>query len=230
LPRAGDRNTTWVASLGHGWMAMDPIAAYQMTRTTSKASISSCLYLLVKYAEVTPKSFVCTSDPGITEWKIADEVVAPPGMELIDAWDFGRRPSRHVSYAYHYPFQGYALTMSSEPALAVAADRNPWMDSPVVKARDFSKFKPYVAPYNGTVEQDRAGNSPTHKGDGQNVLFLDSHVEFDKSACCGLDEDNIYTSWDGGDRARGKPATFGSQPADPNDSLLVNDPPVPPQQ
>jgi hypothetical protein len=56
------------------------------------------------------------------------------------------------------------------------------------------------------------------------LLFLDSHVEFAKRAYRGVDGDNIYTSWDGADKARGKPAVFGDVPADLNDSLLVNDP------
>jgi prepilin-type processing-associated H-X9-DG protein len=30
--------------------------------------------------------------------------------------------------------------------------------------------------------------------DGQNVLFLDSHVEFAKRSFCSLEDDNIYTS------------------------------------
>ena len=37
------------------------------------------------------------------------------------------------------------------------------------------------------------GNAITHQGDGQNVLYLDSHVDFAKRAFCGLEEDNIFT-------------------------------------
>jgi len=55
-----------------------------------KASISSCFYLLVKYAEVTPKSFVCKGDSGTSEFKLADITAnLGSGFELIDAWDFG---------------------------------------------------------------------------------------------------------------------------------------------
>ena len=32
-----------------------------------------------------------------------------------------------------------------------------------------------------------------HQGEGQNVLFMDSHVEFEKRSFCGIEEDNIYT-------------------------------------
>ncbi len=56
------------------------------------------------------------------------------------------------------------------------------------------------------------------------MLFLDSHVDFKGRPFCGLDQDNIYTSWDGQDKIRGVPPKLGSAPADPLDSLLVNDP------
>ena len=55
-------------------------------------------------------------------------------------------------------------------------------------------------------------------------MFLDTHVEFQKRAFCGVDDDNIYTSWNGQDKARGIPPKLGSVPTDAKDSLLVNDP------
>jgi hypothetical protein len=94
------------------------------------------------------------------------------------------------------------------------------------RAKDFSRFTPGVDPYKGTLEQDRLGNAVAHEGLGQNVMFLDTHVEFEKHANCGLEDDNIYTSWDGADKIRGQPPKVGSRPADARDSLLVNDPPA----
>jgi len=191
----------------------------RMDGSGGKGSISSSLYLLVKYAEVQPKSFICTGDVGIKEFK--------PGMfrardrDLIDLWDFGPEPQTHCSYSYHVPYGGYPLTMSCESDLAVAADRNPWMDSPFKKARDFKAFDP-----DGNKEAIRAGNAITHKADAQNVLFMDIHVGQEKHSFCGLNEDNIYTYWNGEDIRRGTPPRLGSRPADRADSLLVNDPAI----
>jgi len=56
---------------------------------------------------------------------------------------------------------------------------------------------------------------------------MDGHVEFVKRSSCGVDDDNIYTSWKGDDKVRGEPARFGSTPAHCDDSLLVNDPAKP---
>ena len=72
-----------------------------------KASISSCFYLLVKYTEVTPKSFICKGDAGTTEFKLSELAAATAAnFELIDAWDFGPLADayKHCSYSYHLPF------------------------------------------------------------------------------------------------------------------------------
>jgi prepilin-type processing-associated H-X9-DG protein len=41
--------------------------------------------------------------------------------------------------------------------------------------------------------QWRPYNSRNHAGQGQNVLFLDAHVEFVKTPLVGIHNDNIYT-------------------------------------
>jgi prepilin-type N-terminal cleavage/methylation domain-containing protein len=232
LPRAGGRNSDW-GLLNANWSATDRYTAYGVTPGTGEggtASISSCFYLLVKYAEVTPKSFICKGDTGTTEFSLADEDVTQADYELIDAWDFGQTPADNCSYTYHLPFGQYALTTSSEPGLAVAGDRSPWINSPAADAdaTKFSNFLPDVAPYNGSTEQALNGNSISHQGDGQNILFLDSHVEFAKRAFASLEDDNVYTRsaiTNKGD-AQGTMITPGSgaSAANRKDSLLVHDP------
>ena len=209
LPRAGGRNATW-GSLGTNWMALDRQSAYG--GDDGKASISSCFYLLVKYAEVTPKSFICKGDTGTSEFSLSEEQGVPADFELIDAWDFGLDPTDNCSYTYHVPFGQYALTTSSEPGLAVAADRNPWLASPAGDPvpQDWTDFKPDAAPHNGTTESALKGNAIVHQGDGQNVLFLDSHVSFEKRAFCSLEDDNIYTI---SNSTAGKGSSLGVQPA-----------------
>ena len=228
LPRAGGKDATWGRV---DWDALDRHQAYAGSREGS-ASISSCFYLLVKYAEVTPKSFLCKGDTGTTEFTLAEEDLLTTDFELIDAWDFGETPWDNCSYSYHYPFSKYSLTTSSEPGLAVAADRNPWLESPAadVDSAKWSDFHPDVNPYNGSTEQALKGNAISHQGDGQNVLFLDSHVNFEKRAHCSLEDDNIYTISEmaaTGD-ARGAmpigPPRTNAAPANRKDSILVHDP------
>jgi hypothetical protein len=43
------------------------------------------------------------------------------------------------------------------------------------------------------IKKYQKGNAGTHQREGQNVLFMDSHVYFENQSFCGVDEDNIYT-------------------------------------
>ena len=216
-PRSGGKDSVWAAHIPN-WRANNRFGAYAMNPdgTGGRGTISSCFYLLVKYVEVTPKSFICRGDVGVTEFNPADD--AAGNTDLVDFWDFGIEPSTHCSYAYHQPFSAFPLTSSSEPGLAVAADRNPWIRSPAYEGKDISFFNP-----DGGRLLIGAGNAVTHQEDGQNVLFMDGHVGFEKRPFCGINDDNIYTFWDGGDIRIGATPTIGSEPQDRLDSLLVHD-------
>ena len=221
LPRAGGRRSVWGGPVV--WNAADRMAAYGTAGgADGHATISSSLYLLVKYSEISPKSFVCKSDTGTTEWELTRTTGYIPGMQLSDAWDFGDEPEKHCSYAYHWPFGAYALTTADAPGLAVAADRNPWQVSPAGEKRDDTTWADFYP--NAGRESVQLGNSRTHEEEGQNVLFLDSHVEFAKTSACSLEEDNIYTLWASRtDREKGK--RYGSRtggPQDRKDSLLLH--------
>ena len=218
-PRAGGRNSVWGSYIPM-WLADNRFTAYGLSADGSggQATISSSFYLLVKYADLMPKSFVCPGDVGTSEFKPADDGAGD--RELFDLWDFGLVPSSHCSYAYHMPYGLYALTTSSKPGMAVAADRNPWIDSPAAEAKDIRFFNP-----EGGREAVKAGNAVAHKNEGQNVLFVDGHVSFEESPACGIHDDNVYTFWDGGDiRRGGMPMPLASEPADRLDSFLVNEP------
>jgi hypothetical protein len=227
LPLAGDAGGQWVARTPW-WAATGRRDAYGLRDPNAAggcAGVSASLYLLVKYGQVPLASFVCQGERETTEFKPADYGLGD--REAADLWDFGPVPPRHCNYAYHMSYGRHRLTVSRSPHLAIAADRSPWMDSPFARARDFTQFKPDIPPYNGAYDQAREGNALAHREDGQNVLYLDSHVEFARRSYCSVDDDNIYTSWNGQDKARGTAPVLGSQPADPTDSLLVNDPAVP---
>jgi len=69
-----------------------------------------------------------------------------------------------------------------------------------------------------------------HQEEGQNVLFMDSHVYFEKRSHCGINDDNIYTfqtdntdlgKQRGGYPIPGQPASFA--PKARLDSFLVHD-------
>jgi prepilin-type N-terminal cleavage/methylation domain-containing protein len=232
LPRSGGRTSQW--GQVPVWDATNRYQAYGLAADGSggTATISSCFYLLVKYTEVTPKSFVCKGDAGTTEFKLSDlSTAVAANFELIDAWDFGNMSEsfKHCSYSYHVPFGLYALTVSSEPAFAVAADRNPFLKSPAGDAKTLAAFKPDLDAFKGTADQAKEGNAIAHQLDGQNVMFLDTHVAFEKRAYCSVEDDNIYLISQ--DLTRGSPIGVipvpgAANPANRKDSVLIHDPDV----
>ena len=227
FPRAGGPDSRWTGRI-LDWAASTRHDAYGLASDGAggQVSVSASLYLLVKYEGALPELFLCIArgamEKGMSTFEPATYGVRD--KEETDLWDFGPNPSLHCSYSYQMVYGPHKLSTSCKPGIAVAADRNPWMDSPSAKAKDFSLFTPDMAPFGGSVEQGRYGNALPHDEDGQQVLFVDAHVEFAKRPWCSFENDNIYTSWDGSDKIRGKPPKVGSMPAGPTDSLLVNDP------
>lgn len=234
FPRSGLADAPWGPELA-AWDAPDRHSAFA---TDGLATISSSLYLLVKYAEVTPKTFICKGDHGATEFRLEDYPNRNASCrELIDAWDFGgspgRHPTTHCSYSYHQPYSLYPLTNSFLPGMAVAADRNPFIESPSAAAEDMTGFVPDLglAPYKGASEQAKISNSIAHQKDGQNVLFVDSHVAFERRAFCGIEDDNIYTWMPRGSDPPTSPlgqypVPYSSGPGTRKDSYLVHDDPT----
>jgi prepilin-type N-terminal cleavage/methylation domain-containing protein len=183
----------------------------------NRVTITSCLYLLVKYADVQTKQFICKGDMGS---KVFELWMEPSSVgiidELIDGWDFGQAgsgnfPGDLCSYAYQLPtfqpegriFLGFPLSVISKPAAPLMADRNPYLD---FNAKDWVDGDPQpddslpywdTDPPPGEYQDDepRTGNSAAHNRDGQNVLYNDTHVSFERFPNVGINNDNIWCHW-----------------------------------
>ena len=110
-------------------------------------------------------------------------------------------PGEYCSYSYHMPFRenyddaGRPITAVSSPGSPVCADRNPYMNR---NADDYINEPPpptYDPTAEGYVDIEKHGNSASHQQEGQNVLYQDIHVEFEKFPNVGTDKDNIYKRW-----------------------------------
>ena len=241
-PRAGGAGATWTPNGAirswYGGIYSDEAAAfgYVVDSDTGEmmdpgeATITSSWYLLIRYYNLSPKQFVCKADRGVSEFKLHNYVWDIPRSHpgrLQDFFDFGsggrsRRggihpmPGQVVSYAYHMPYSdgpfgpSYELTAYSSPASPVAADRNPYLD---INA--------------GAVDSN--SNSDVHERLGQNVLYKDGSVRFERSPKVGIGGDNIYTY--GGHPVSGGGDPNGTGPMDngdgvpvgTNDALLVSE-------
>ena len=184
-------------------------------------TITSSLYLLVKFADVTTKQFVCKGDIGTKVFQLSEIRNLPTFVEdLTDLWDFGDtegatplHPGQYESYAYHFPYAetagesagdcaGFPITSVSNPACPVLADRSPCLDKnsdvyycgadPENLEDPTWQTTPTPARY---IDPDKTGNSAAHQREGQNVLFNDQHVSFEKFPNVGISNDNIWFPW-----------------------------------
>ena len=221
FPRAGGRGSKWDTDQGGQILKWDAESTTSKTAeavafgdppNANTATITSCFFLLIKYTDGTPKLFVCKGDIGTSVFKLSDAGTNTNLADLTDVHDFGieahtgKVPGEYSSYSYHLPFSNdngnNPLNSSSRSGSPLAADRNPFMDEnaldlylsttglsvvgededPSWKNSEFS-------------DPDKVRNTAAHQREGQNVLYVDAHVAFEKAPNVGIEDDNIYICW-----------------------------------
>ncbi|MCG3179059.1 MAG: hypothetical protein BIFFINMI_01390 [Phycisphaerae bacterium] len=199
------------------------------------------LWLLVRSDAIGAGCFVCLSDDGAEAFS-GQAGSVPPDDAFPRVDDSGHSGGRHrsLSYSYQVPQGPKGVPrdgMESATSFAILADRAPPMNRlellPEAQAGSAGSAADYVK---SLSKKQKAGyNSPNHGGEGQNVLFLDGHVEWSADPFCGVHGDNIYTRGGGRDwstdpqeRLRGRlPAnlnaiTTADGPVADGDSFLAN--------
>lgn len=158
------------------------------TPTSQASSNSSALFRLIRLRHAAPAVFQCPAGPG------GSFSVTPELTDFPDA--------RYVSYSYQHAV-GPSSLRTNDPDLArvasqmaVLADRSPLFD-----ARGFRR--------------DRLGakTSDNHDGRGQNVLYLDMHVQWANHPAVGVQGDHIFLAdqiqdYSGAERPAGPTDTF----------------------
>jgi prepilin-type N-terminal cleavage/methylation domain-containing protein len=236
--RAGLPPDEWGAEPGARWTQFGVLTApYNSdpdTAFTNGATITSSLYLLIRYTKITPNQFNCPGDTSVMKFSL-DKMAIPPMLQgqltIYNIWDFGDGtgatgnvlwPGEFCSYSYHMPyvsptdptglFMSYGISENSNPGSPVCADRNPFLDSHATNAE--VPTRPADLELIGI---DRSDNSVCHgDGEGQNVLFKDNSVSFHKTPNVGLREDHIYT-YDATREIREGGSQFGTRPLNNGD-------------
>jgi len=133
--------------------------------------------------------------------------------------------------------RSYALASPSNPSSPILSDRSPYLDlNAAGYVNDANPELPdgpeWDTTTNSYVDKDRTGNAAAHQRDGQNVLFNDSHVGFEKYPNVGIEHDNLFLAWrsetttsDEDRQVKGwYPDKVGSYaPKSSKDSYLVNE-------
>lgn len=133
-------------------------------------------------------------------------------------------PKNHVSYSYQLPYDvtgpednlpAYPPDSSADASIAIMADKNPWFDPKLIYSSDYRQLdsETYTSSvaiinwqdpdsnpaYTGPPKWERwmveVGNTEPHLRQGQEVLWGDSHVTFERRPDCGIKNDNIYTPY-----------------------------------
>jgi prepilin-type N-terminal cleavage/methylation domain-containing protein len=176
---------------------------------------SRSLFMLVIDGSCTPKQFNCPSS-GDNEDDLRNYVGTTPTASQLgkDRFDFRGYP--FLSYGYQMPFGPKARPNENLSAqMALMADKGPFFEAGDPAPGGFSgdaadRWKTGVEGCPGpgqavligdnetqilTLATEKWGlyNSPNHAREGENVLFADGHVEFDKRPIVGVNYDNIYT-------------------------------------
>ncbi len=125
-----------------------------------EVTIAASQFLLVKYADVDPKVFICGSSDEDEFVLSEDEDLIDSGfdVELVELWDFGVEPYEHVSYSYHFQYDpdgaggnaAYAINGMSAPGMAIMADKNPWYDTDFDSNNMVNSYAGDVVPANGS--------------------------------------------------------------------------------
>jgi prepilin-type processing-associated H-X9-DG protein len=211
----------WSKNLGFAYDNSTPDFKESGEQHNVGRTITASWYLLVRECDVSPKSFVCTSDKVIKPFDGKN----PRKLDIVELWDFGTEPHKHVSYAMHNPYGAYPGTspkQGNRPAgFAVAADMSPWFRQgdfvgPVTSNKDLKKnitlLLPYFSDSTITREQIQQSNAIEHGREGQNVTFADGHAEYVKTSDVGVKHDNIYTYWSAMEKPTENDIRIGTNP------------------
>jgi type II secretory pathway pseudopilin PulG len=221
-PRACGADRKWGGAQGSlsDWTAQNQDVA--CGRGGTDITITSSLFFLIKWEEGTTSQFVCKGDTGTRELKLSDAKSLPTFVDdITDVWDFGSKnafptgstnwgwPGQYNSYSYHDPLyntsakNSFPLGSYSNPASPVCADRNPYWDrnatsflnGKACKGDPLEEAPSWDTVNNAYKDEYKTGNSAAHQRDGQNVLFNDTHVRFEKFPNVGITKDNIWKCW-----------------------------------
>jgi prepilin-type processing-associated H-X9-DG protein len=194
----------WSKRLGFDYDNSTPDFDEGGAEEKTSRTITASLYLLVREADVSPKSFICPENY-YRKWyqpskpKNYTEFTGENSkdLDLVELWDFGPNPHDHVSYAYHNPYGKFPANGKRSAAFAMMADMNPWMK----KGNFLEPGPPNQPPQLLTIsddinrEQFKSSNAYHHGYEGQNILFGDGHASFERQPNVGVKNDNIYTYW-----------------------------------
>lgn len=219
LPSVGDID--YVTMMGMNYHKRTQTAyASEPAYGTQSGHPSRSLFLLVVGGQESAGSFICPSsndqeDDMRNRGTYSDtppESAARPGKNRFDFAGYDR-----LSYGYQVPFGRRGKPRETlDTRMAISADKGPYYEAGApdtgtgrVPDKCITTIPASLPGAGGWAsnaaadiiklpnEEWRSYNSANHSNEGQNVLYIDSHVDFARTPITGVQHDNIYTTWGG---------------------------------
>lgn len=132
--------------------------------TSGNPSVTADLWALVRNNNSTPKQFNCPSTSDLPD----------PAQDTLAYYDFFSGVNLSYGYQYQHHFNRPIIGTSSDPTFPVLADSNPYFKGGTTTGILLDRNSQW------------RGNSLNHTNrEGQNVLFVDNHVDFKRSPDVG---------------------------------------------
>ncbi|MDB5295498.1 MAG: putative major pilin subunit [Phycisphaerales bacterium] len=174
---------------------------------------AASFYLLLKSSDLTAEVFNCPSTDSQRAYASGGS-----GASIQDYSNWPSPYSTYNSYSYSCPFpsnladsQGWKLDTTRSPDFPLCADSNPGAGTARGSFVEDGTTDPTKVTYDASKKKMGKGNSNNHNNEGQQVAYVDGHVEWNSTPFCGGPvpsrpfRDNIYTNasdindatWDG---------------------------------
>ena len=187
-------------------------------------NVAASLYLLLRSSDLTPEVFQCPSNS-------LAERIDPSTVQKYSNFPSPMRKHNSYSYAAQFPNaaamnKGWKFDLTLSPEYALATDLNPGkggvsFDPSASGNQDVTS----VAWTDSKADMARA-NSNNHRNQGQQVVYVDGHVEWADTPFVGPHKsgrpwrDNIYANTNSVDESSGKGGKPHGQPQEPTDIVM----------
>lgn len=179
--------------------------------SVNRNNVCASYFLLCRTVDTNPEVFVCPSSNEDRDNSITD---------IRRRVNF--KSSNNMSYSLAPPFPnsdsakaGYKLVDGMNPAFALAADKNPGVNTATnsdVAAMGWNPDGTGNQGASASADQQRKANSLNHNQEGQNVLFADGSARFVQTVWEGVGRDHIYVN---------RAASTSASPLNQDDSVLM---------
>jgi prepilin-type N-terminal cleavage/methylation domain-containing protein len=164
----------------------DPSDTTQTNWSTAitKPNGTASLWLLCRLGQATPKVFVCPSVKAkySVEDPLTDNNAAQSPKWFSDFYVTSKGVILNA-YSFHNFFLS-TWSSNAKPGFIIGGDENNGSDP--LYGSSAATF--------GPPSSSTAGNSTNHNSEGQNLMAVDTSVQFAKNAFVGVGGDNVYTS------------------------------------